>query len=60
MAAAREWGPDELMVRLNSQRPLCSPCQTSIMLSNVYTTVQRRRYITLANAAQFPPQINPT
>lgn len=60
MAAVCEWGQDEMIMLLNSHRPFCSLCQTSIMLSNVYTAIQRREYITLANAAQFPPQINPT
>lgn len=30
------------------------------MLPNVYTAIQRRQYITLANATQFPPQTTPT
>lgn len=42
------------------KRPYSSFCQISIMLSNVYTTIQRRQCITLANATQFPPRINPT
>lgn len=35
-------------------------CQTSITLLRVCTSIQRRQYITLANAAQFPPRTTPT
>lgn len=51
---------DEKNMLVNSQCPYSSMCQTSIMLSNVYTAIRGRQYITLANAAQFPPQITPT
>lgn len=35
-------------------------CQTSITLLRVCTSIQRRQYITLANAAQFSPRTTPT